>query len=143
MNHTIPPRASGINISQRCVERLQRIAGTVSPHLSTDVGAMPLYDGTVVPEPEPEQEPEPQQEVEPAKSGAELLLRNACFTPYVGATSEDDTEPAPVIGRVPGVTGLSVACGHHVWGITLGPATGAILARERHTPECCCLLHFD
>jgi hypothetical protein len=105
MNHTIPPRASEIKLSGRCVERLQRIAGTVSPHLVTEVGAAPKYPGSAVvpPEPEPQVEAEAVGAAAEEAGGAELLLSNACFTPYVGAASEDDTEPAPVIGRVPGL----------------------------------------
>jgi D-lysine oxidase len=34
----------------------------------------------------------------------------------------------PVIGRVPGLTGLWLAIGHAHWGLTLGPATGRMLA---------------
>ena len=75
------------------------------------------------------QEPEPKPKgAEREPEGAELLLSNACFTPFVGPSSADDTEPPPVIGRAPGISGLSVAVGHHVWGITLGPATGLAIA---------------
>lgn len=34
----------------------------------------------------------------------------------------------PVIGRAPGQAGLWLACGHAHWGLTLGPATGRLLA---------------
>jgi D-amino-acid dehydrogenase len=34
----------------------------------------------------------------------------------------------PVIGRAPGVGGLWLAYGHAHWGLTLGPATGRLLA---------------
>jgi len=34
----------------------------------------------------------------------------------------------PVIGRAPGHNGLWLACGHAHWGMTLGPATGRLLA---------------
>ncbi len=34
----------------------------------------------------------------------------------------------PVIGRAPGHDGLWLACGHAHWGMTLGPATGRLLA---------------
>jgi len=34
----------------------------------------------------------------------------------------------PVIGRVPKLGGLWLACGHAHWGLTLGPATGRLLA---------------
>jgi hypothetical protein len=97
MARTIPPQPRDITRSQRCVGRLQRIAATVSPQLATEVGAAPLFPGAIVPEPEPAPAPAA------AREGADLLLSNACFTPFVGASSPDDTEPTPVIGRVPGV----------------------------------------
>ena len=34
----------------------------------------------------------------------------------------------PVIGRAPGLSGLWLACGHAHWGLTLGPATGRLIA---------------
>jgi len=34
----------------------------------------------------------------------------------------------PVIGRAPGRDGVWLACGHAHWGLTLGPATGRLLA---------------
>ncbi len=34
----------------------------------------------------------------------------------------------PVIGRAPGQSGLWLAYGHGHWGLTLGPATGRLLA---------------
>nr|AIU93756.1 hypothetical protein LRS1606.322 [Rhodococcus sp. NS1] len=42
-------------------------------------------------------------------------------------TSADDL---PIIGPVPGRTGLYVATGHGTLGVTLGPVTGALAARE-------------
>jgi D-amino-acid dehydrogenase len=34
----------------------------------------------------------------------------------------------PVIGRAPGQPGLWLAFGHAHWGLTLGPATGRLIA---------------
>jgi len=34
----------------------------------------------------------------------------------------------PVIGRAPGVNGMWLAIGHAHWGLTLGPATGRLIA---------------
>src|SRR5262245_10435811 len=34
----------------------------------------------------------------------------------------------PVIGRAPGLPGLWLAIGHAHWGLTLGPATGRLIA---------------
>ena len=44
----------------------------------------------------------------------------------------------PVIGRAPGQAGLWLACGHAHWGLTLGPATGRLLAEMMTgaTPFC-------
>ena len=44
----------------------------------------------------------------------------------------------PVIGRTPGQAGLWLACGHSHWGLTLGPATGRLLAEMMTgaTPFC-------
>ena len=44
----------------------------------------------------------------------------------------------PVIGRAPGLSGLWLACGHAHWGLTLGPATGRLLAEmlTGATPFC-------
>jgi D-amino-acid dehydrogenase len=44
----------------------------------------------------------------------------------------------PVIGRAPGKNGLWLACGHAHWGLTLGPATGRLLAEMMTgaTPFC-------
>ncbi|MDQ8704074.1 FAD-dependent oxidoreductase [Streptomyces sp. LHD-70] len=43
------------------------------------------------------------------------------------STTVDDT---PIIGPVPALPGLYVATGHGTLGVTLGPATGALAARE-------------
>jgi D-amino-acid dehydrogenase len=40
----------------------------------------------------------------------------------------------PVIGRAPGLPGLWLAIGHAHWGLTLGPATGRMIA-EMMTAE--------
>jgi D-amino-acid dehydrogenase len=44
----------------------------------------------------------------------------------------------PVIGRVPKLSGLWLACGHAHWGLTLGPATGRLVAEMMtgRTPFC-------
>ncbi|HEX4410104.1 MAG TPA: FAD-dependent oxidoreductase [Xanthobacteraceae bacterium] len=44
----------------------------------------------------------------------------------------------PVIGRAPNVSGVWLACGHAHWGLTLGPATGRLLAEMMTgaTPFC-------
>lgn len=44
----------------------------------------------------------------------------------------------PVLGRAPGLSGLWLACGHAHWGLTLGPATGRLIAEmlTDATPFC-------
>jgi D-amino-acid dehydrogenase len=44
----------------------------------------------------------------------------------------------PVIGRAPGLSGLWLAIGHAHWGLTLGPATGRMIAEMMtgETPFC-------
>ena len=44
----------------------------------------------------------------------------------------------PVIGRAPRHRGLWLACGHGHWGLTLGPATGRLIAEmiTGATPFC-------
>jgi D-amino-acid dehydrogenase len=44
----------------------------------------------------------------------------------------------PVIGRAPGLNGLWLAIGHAHWGLTLGPATGRMIAEMMagQTPFC-------
>ncbi|HVX91940.1 MAG TPA: FAD-binding oxidoreductase [Xanthobacteraceae bacterium] len=44
----------------------------------------------------------------------------------------------PVIGHAPGHSGLWLACGHAHWGLTLGPATGRLIAEmlRGETPFC-------
>lgn len=41
----------------------------------------------------------------------------------------------PIVGRVPGVTGLHVATGHGMLGLTLGPVTGSLIADEVLSPD--------
>jgi D-amino-acid dehydrogenase len=43
-----------------------------------------------------------------------------------------------VIGRAPGLDGIWLAIGHAHWGLTLGPATGRLLAEMMagETPFC-------
>jgi D-amino-acid dehydrogenase len=84
-------------------------------------------------------------------SGAEFAARDAAPTPVqfdrimprvrelfpIGARTDDKTwlgarpcfpDSRPVIGRAPGHAGLWLAIGHAHWGLTLGPATGRMLA---------------
>jgi D-amino-acid dehydrogenase len=84
-------------------------------------------------------------------TGAEFAPRDAPPTPVqfdrimprarklfpLGARADDKTwmgcrpcfpDSRPIIGRAPGVDGLWLAFGHAHWGLTLGPATGRLIA---------------
>lgn len=58
-------------------------------------------------------------------------------TPWMGSRP-CFTDSRPVIGRAPGQPGLWLAFGHAHWGLTLGPATGRLLAEMMTgaTPFC-------
>jgi glycine/D-amino acid oxidase-like deaminating enzyme len=59
--------------------------------------------------------------VSTALAAAPILRRQACYRPVT-----DDG--LPLIGGVPGVTGVYVATGHGPWGILNAPATGLAMA---------------
>lgn len=84
-------------------------------------------------------------------TGAEFAARDALPTPVqfdrimprvrdlfpLGEPADDKTwlgarpcfpDSRPVIGRAPGLPGLWLAIGHAHWGLTLGPATGRMIA---------------
>jgi D-amino-acid dehydrogenase len=77
-------------------------------------------------------------EPEPARVAPQLAERGARFVP---ALAEAELGPLracarprspdgrPLLGPVPGVEGLHVATGHGPWGVTLGPASAALVAR--------------
>jgi len=94
-------------------------------------------------------------------TGAEFAARDAAPTPVqfdrllpqaralfpLGERADDQTwlgsrpcfpDSRPVIGRAPGQPGLWLAIGHAHWGLTLGPATGRLLAEMMTgaTPFC-------
>jgi len=52
---------------------------------------------------------------------AQKYSKSACYLPH----SEDGV---PIIGEVPGLSGLYIGAGHSCWGILQGPATGEALA---------------
>jgi D-lysine oxidase len=94
-------------------------------------------------------------------TGVEFAARDAPPTPVqfdrlmpkarelfpLGARADDKTwlgarpcfpDSRPVIGRAPGLNGLWLAIGHAHWGLTLGPATGRLIAEMMTgaTPFC-------
>ncbi len=94
-------------------------------------------------------------------TGAEFAARDAKPTPVqfdrlmpkarelfpLGERVDDKTwigarpcfpDSRPVIGRAPGLSGLWLAIGHAHWGLTLGPATGRLIAEMMagETPFC-------
>ena len=94
-------------------------------------------------------------------TGVEFAARDATPTPVqfdrlmpkarelfpLGERADDKTwlgsrpcfpDSRPVIGRAPGLAGLWLAIGHAHWGLTLGPATGRMIAEMMagETPFC-------
>lgn len=94
-------------------------------------------------------------------TGVEFAARDAAATPAqfdrlmpkarelfpLGDRAEEKTwigarpcfpDSRPVIGRAPGLSGLWLAMGHAHWGLTLGPATGRMIAEMMagETPFC-------
>jgi len=58
----------------------------------------------------------------PAIADAEIIGRRACARPQ-------SVDGRPFIGRAPDIEGLFVCAGHGPWGISIGPASAAIVAR--------------
>jgi D-amino-acid dehydrogenase len=73
----------------------------------------------------------------PAAKGLFPLGEAAEATPWLGSRP-CFPDSRPVIGRAPGQSGLWLAYGHAHWGLTLGPATGRLLAEMMTgaTPFC-------
>jgi D-hydroxyproline dehydrogenase subunit beta len=57
----------------------------------------------------------------PALDTARLVSSRACARPQ-------SADGRPLLGELPGLAGLHVAAGHGPWGISLGPASGALAA---------------
>ena len=57
----------------------------------------------------------------PALGGEQILARQACYRPVT-------QDGLPLIGRIAGLDGASVATGHSVWGILNAPGTGEAMA---------------
>eukprot|EP00128_Syssomonas_multiformis_P000875 Colp12_sorted_trinity150504_noHs@17236 len=60
---------------------------------------------------------------------ASVVAKQACFLP----TSPDGL---PLVGRVPGMSGVCLATGHSCWGILNGPVTGLVIAEIIATGHC-------
>ena len=75
--------------------------------------------------------------VMPAASALFPLGEPVEATPWVGSRPSF-ADSRPVIGRAPGQPGLWLAYGHSHWGLTLGPATGRLIAEmiTGATPFC-------
>jgi len=73
----------------------------------------------------------------PAAKGLFPLGEPVEATPWMGSRP-CFPDSRPVIGRAPGQSGLWLAYGHAHWGLTLGPATGRLLAEMMTgaTPFC-------
>jgi glycine oxidase len=57
----------------------------------------------------------------PSLTEAEVVLQTACLRPL-------STDGLPIIGEVPGWSGVYIASGHWKKGILLSPVTGSIIA---------------
>jgi D-amino-acid dehydrogenase len=77
------------------------------------------------------------RDAKPTPVQFDRLLPAACELFPLGEPAEDRTwmgsrpcfaDSRPVIGRAPGQRGLWLAFGHAHWGLTLGPATGRLMA---------------
>ncbi|KAH7106696.1 FAD dependent oxidoreductase [Auriculariales sp. MPI-PUGE-AT-0066] len=60
--------------------------------------------------------------ISPALANGKITGRQACYLPSVTHSSN------PLVGPVPGYTGLFVGVGHTCWGICNAPGTGKVLA---------------
>jgi D-amino-acid dehydrogenase len=87
------------------------------------------------------------RDARPSPVQFERLLPKARELFPLGARADDKTwlgsrpcfpDSRPVIGRAPGLAGLWLAIGHAHWGLTLGPATGRMIAQmiAGETPFC-------
>ena len=73
----------------------------------------------------------------PAAKGLFPLGEALEATPWMGSRP-CFADSRPVIGRAPGLDGIWLAFGHAHWGLTLGPATGRLVAElmTGETPFC-------
>jgi D-amino-acid dehydrogenase len=87
------------------------------------------------------------RDAKPTPVQFERLLPKARELFPLGPMTDDKTwlgsrpcfpDSRPVIGRAPGLSGLWLAIGHAHWGLTLGPATGRMVAEMMSgaTPFC-------
>jgi glycine/D-amino acid oxidase-like deaminating enzyme len=74
---------------------------------------------------------------EPAALVDQLIDRGSRFVPAVAMARRGDhrvcarpvsLDGRPLVGPVPGIEGLWIAAGHGPWGISIGPAAGAMIA---------------
>ncbi|KAF7867246.1 hypothetical protein EAF04_005329 [Stromatinia cepivora] len=64
--------------------------------------------------------------ISPAVENGEFVLGQACFEPQIQKHAEERV--GPIVGDVPGVTGLWIATGHDQWGVQNSRGTGKIIA---------------
>ncbi|KAF7910143.1 hypothetical protein BELL_0192g00120 [Botrytis elliptica] len=65
--------------------------------------------------------------ISPEIENGEFVLGQACFRPQIQKHAEGEAV-GPIVGGVPGVTGLWIATGHDEWGVQNSQGTGKILA---------------
>ncbi|CAH8848771.1 unnamed protein product [Trichobilharzia szidati] len=102
----------------------------VYPRPDNTVYVCGLGDGEPVPSSKDKVEVEPWRchrlqeivtSVIPSLKDAEVITESACYLPI-------SSDGVPVIGKVPGVSGVYIATGNSCWGILTGPITGRLLA---------------
>src|SRR5260221_12652098 len=87
------------------------------------------------------------RDAEPSPAQFDRILPRVRELFPIGTRADDKTwlgsrpcfpDSRPVIGRAPGYAGLWLAIGHAHWGLTLGPATGRLIAElmAAETPFC-------
>jgi glycine/D-amino acid oxidase-like deaminating enzyme len=79
------------------------------------------------------------KEPDAASLASNVMSRAATFVPALAAARVDSVRACarpvsfdgrPLIGPVPGIEGLFVCAGHGPWGISTGPASGLLAARQ-------------
>ncbi|KAF7937856.1 uncharacterized protein EAE97_007652 [Botrytis byssoidea] len=65
--------------------------------------------------------------VSPEIENGEFVLGQACFRPQIQKHADGEAV-GPIVGGVPGITGLWIATGHDEWGVQNSQGTGKILA---------------
>lgn len=103
-------------------ELFVRADGTTWVCAISSAGSLPIDPAAVTPERDAHARLEAMcRDIAPGLAEMPIKARQACFRPV----TEDGL---PLIGAVPGTSGVYVATGHSVWGMLNAPATGEAMA---------------